>query len=205
MATSTFEAVTNKLVSLSTDDTSSALGACGDRVVLRPIDYFDSTTKMAASKKKPRMPKFCPKERANCLSILFFTWIGPLLRLGWKRPLQDEDIYTVMHSDHSSTLGTKLEMNWFKHLEDCARTRKKPCFRWTVFLTFYKKFLFYGCFSMLEECVFRMIQVVALGFLIDYFSLDKAKLHSHLIAQIACGKLMMHNTSHFTYCLHRLE
>lgn len=130
---------------------------------------------------------FPPRAQADCLSILLFWWLRKLLWTGWKRELKEEDIYPVLYSDHSSVLGLKLEQNWYKHLRECAKKNSMPSFRWCVFRTFGPKFLLSGMFGLVEECIFRILQVVSLGFLIEYFTEEGHKTTTRTTAIMACG------------------
>lgn len=137
-----------------------------------------------------KRPRVSAREKASCLSVLLFWWLNQIFYVGWKRGLTPEDVHPVLSTDRAGPLGEKLEKNWLKHLLKCSKSKRKPSFSWVLFLTFGPKFLFYGIFSMLEECVFRMIQVVSLGYLITYFKvLDvDRKVNSGTMANVATGK-----------------
>jgi hypothetical protein len=123
------------------------------------------------------------REKATCLSILLFWWLRSIIKAGWKRDLREEDVYPVLKTDHSATLGDKLEKNWLNHLKKCGQKNRKPSFKWVLFKTYGKQFFFYGFFSMLEECLFRTIQVVSLGWVITSFeeTQETAKTHSQTL------------------------
>jgi len=43
----------------------------------------------------------CPEWGAGVLSSLTFSWLSPLIRKGYKAPLQDKDIWTLPPTDRS--------------------------------------------------------------------------------------------------------
>ena len=51
-----------------------------------------------------------PYEKANIFSKITFSFISPLLSLGKKRPLKDEDLFDLVESDESKYLAEKLQM-----------------------------------------------------------------------------------------------
>lgn len=50
-----------------------------------------------------------PRERANLLSILLFTYTIPLFRKGYSKDLELNDIDQELKCDKSETLGNRLE------------------------------------------------------------------------------------------------
>ncbi|KAL1863269.1 ATP-binding cassette transporter yor1 [Paecilomyces lecythidis] len=65
-------------------------------------------TLMILSKEKPPVPKertVCPEYNAGFLSTLTFQWTAPLLAVGWKRPIELNDIWLV-NPDRSASKFT---------------------------------------------------------------------------------------------------
>lgn len=50
-----------------------------------------------------------PRERANILSTLFFTWTIPMFVKGYKKDLEMHDMYQPLTCDRSDSLGDRLE------------------------------------------------------------------------------------------------
>lgn len=128
-----------------------------------------------------------PREHASCLSVLLFWWLRKVIVTGLRRDLAEEDVYPILPGDRAGRLGDILEKKWIQHLQACAKKNKKPSFRWVLFLTYWRRFIYFGLFSMLEECVYRILQVIALGVIIEYFSLNHTKSHSTSMAYLAAG------------------
>ena len=51
-----------------------------------------------------------PYEKANIFSKFTFSYISPLLTLGKKRPLKEEDLYSPIKSDESECLTEKMQL-----------------------------------------------------------------------------------------------
>lgn len=51
-----------------------------------------------------------PRESANILSIVFFTWTLPIFKKGYEKILKLGDIFRPLNSDKSDRLGDQLEM-----------------------------------------------------------------------------------------------
>lgn len=60
-----------------------------------------------------------PKKVASV--YLSFSWLNPLFRIGYRRKLQEDDMYKVLPEDASDRLGEELQ-RWFKFIvSDCTR------------------------------------------------------------------------------------
>lgn len=55
----------------------------------------------------------CPEWNAGILSSLTFTWLSPLIRKGYKTPLQDKDIWSLPPADR---YGAGLRMSTWGEL-----------------------------------------------------------------------------------------
>ena len=54
----------------------------------------------------------CPIESATVFSRLTFSWMTPLMRLGYKQYLTEEDLWGLSPSDKASTTGDQFEKAW---------------------------------------------------------------------------------------------
>eukprot|EP00210_Caulerpa_lentillifera_P008090 g7724.t1 len=59
----------------------------------------------------------CPERHVGLLSVLTFSWMSPLLRQGYKRPLEFDDIWSLDYPDHSRKLSSDFQRHWTKELE----------------------------------------------------------------------------------------
>ena len=49
-----------------------------------------------------------PEANANWLSLITFAWIGPLMRLGYSRPLEATDLYKLQDDRSSGAIADKI-------------------------------------------------------------------------------------------------
>lgn len=50
-----------------------------------------------------------PKEAASLFSLLSFSWLNDLLKRGNQRPLENDDLPTLLQEDQSQALTKDLE------------------------------------------------------------------------------------------------
>ncbi|KAI9475895.1 MAG: multi drug resistance-associated protein MRP [Benjaminiella poitrasii] len=55
-----------------------------------------------------------PEEKADIFSRLTFSWMTPLMRLGYKKPLTMDDLWNLKTDDQSAIVGYKFQQNWEK-------------------------------------------------------------------------------------------
>lgn len=55
-----------------------------------------------------------PEANANWFSLLTFEWIGPLIRLGYSRPLEATDLYKLQDERSSSVIAEKIVYSFEK-------------------------------------------------------------------------------------------
>ncbi|XP_064120685.1 ATP-binding cassette sub-family C member 4-like [Macrobrachium nipponense] len=127
--------------------------------------------------KRDRLPN--PRDTAGSISKMVFWWVIPLMRLGYSRPLNAEDLYRVQKHDASQLLGDKLQKCWDDEvLKSKVKGRKASyvnalarCFGWEYGRV--------GLLAAFEECVLRIGQPLCLGGLIRYFNGEKGYTELH--------------------------
>ncbi|KDQ09674.1 hypothetical protein BOTBODRAFT_137615 [Botryobasidium botryosum FD-172 SS1] len=65
-----------------------------------------------------------PDRDSNLVSRILFTWLTPILAVGWTRPLQNDDLWEVNPERRAAHVGTALEDNFFKRCPPDRRPRK---------------------------------------------------------------------------------
>ena len=53
-----------------------------------------------------------PKKNAGIFSILFFRWIGEIVAIGNKRPIEIDDLFPLLSEDKTETSAEKFERTW---------------------------------------------------------------------------------------------
>ena len=64
-----------------------------------------------------------PKKNANIFSILSYWWVGELLALGNKRPLENDDLFPLPDEDKTQTSTEKLQRTWNEETASHASNR----------------------------------------------------------------------------------
>ncbi|CAN1227639.1 ABC transporter C family member 2 [Linum grandiflorum] len=54
----------------------------------------------------------CPERHVNIFSNIIFSWMSPLMRLGYKRPLTEKDIWKLDTWDRTDTLNDRFQKCW---------------------------------------------------------------------------------------------
>ncbi|XP_061082797.1 multidrug resistance-associated protein 4 [Conger conger] len=112
--------------------------------------------------------KVNPVATANLFSKVFFCWLNPLFRIGYKRKLSEDDMYHVLPEDRSERLGEELQRHWDQEVQQAAKDLRKPKLTKAIIKCYWKPYAVIGIFTLIEE-VTKVIQPVFLGKLINYF------------------------------------
>lgn len=62
-----------------------------------------------------------PERGANVISWLLFGWMGPLMKLGFRRPIEEKDVWKLDEWDRTETLQRTFQRHWEAELR-----REKP-------------------------------------------------------------------------------
>ncbi|KAL1888446.1 hypothetical protein Sste5346_009563 [Sporothrix stenoceras] len=78
-----------------------------------------------------------PEAYANILSIVTFDWLGTLLRTGYSRPLQADDLYDLPGSRLTIDHADRLEKAWAARLK--ANNERQPAGQWLAWRPFWSR------------------------------------------------------------------
>ncbi|XP_019738054.1 multidrug resistance-associated protein 4-like isoform X10 [Hippocampus comes] len=109
-----------------------------------------------------------PSSKANLFSKLFFCWLNPLFRTGYKRRLEENDMYRILPEDASDRLGEELEWYWKQDVKHAAKDRRQPQLTRVLIKCYWRSYAITGAYVFIQEVV-KVIQSVLLGTLIEYF------------------------------------
>ncbi|KAG9509318.1 Multidrug resistance-associated protein 4, partial [Fragariocoptes setiger] len=163
----------NKLTS-TTGQSSS--GSSGDTSSLDDEDLADLTAKLTAKDRVAFLKRPCPYDKASLFSrYITFYWITSLLRIGFKRGLEIDDLFGNPKEDASSDLGNQLQTGWRIELDRCKRKGQRP----NLLRVFARQYSFWFLMSWLwlivSHCIASPIQAMILGQLIsdatEYYTL----------------------------------
>ncbi|KAL2087480.1 hypothetical protein ACEWY4_016308 [Coilia grayii] len=109
-----------------------------------------------------------PSANANILSQIFFWWLNPLFAIGYKRRLEEHDMYRVLPEDGSQRLGEELQSYWDQEVRKAAKDLKEPSLSKAIIRCYWRAYAVLGIFTLVEEAI-KVIQPVFLGKLIEFF------------------------------------
>ncbi|KAE8299274.1 Multidrug resistance-associated protein 4 [Larimichthys crocea] len=109
-----------------------------------------------------------PSASANLLSKIFFCWLNPLFRIGYKRKLEEDDMYKVLPEDASDRLGEELQWYWDREVQQAAKELRTPKLTKVLVQCYWKSYSQIGVYIFIEE-VIKVIQPVLLGKIIEHF------------------------------------
>ncbi|KAJ6660858.1 hypothetical protein lerEdw1_017015, partial [Lerista edwardsae] len=115
-----------------------------------------------------RDDKYNPLSDANFCSRLFFWWLNPLLVIGYKRKLEEDDMYKILSEDSSKVLGEDLQGFWDKEVQKAKKEGRVPHLTKAIILCYWKPYLALGFFTLIEETL-KVVQPIFLGNIIGYF------------------------------------
>jgi len=67
-----------------------------------------------------------PREKAGFLSLLTFSWMNNVLKLGSKQPLEEKHLFPVETSNQAERLVADLEREWLAEKRASEQNRTKP-------------------------------------------------------------------------------
>ncbi len=140
-----------------------------------------------------------PLQSASFVSKLFFSWPFPLLQLGMKRPLEEDDLSDIMQVDSSAYNGTYFQRMWQRERETSYMSSKKPRLHHAIFWDFLRTLWYVQPFMALG-CAARVVQAVALGFFIDSLENNNRDNDTQVIGYaaliLACGSIVLMEHHH---------
>ncbi|XP_043334064.1 ATP-binding cassette sub-family C member 4-like isoform X7 [Cervus canadensis] len=108
-----------------------------------------------------------PLQNANFCSRLFVWWLNPLFKMGYKRKLEPNDMYSVLPEDRSQHLGEELQGYWDQEVKRAQKDAQEPSLMKAIVKCYWKSYLIWGMFAFLEEGT-RVVQPIFLGKMISY-------------------------------------
>ncbi|XP_069001598.1 ATP-binding cassette sub-family C member 4-like [Embiotoca jacksoni] len=113
-----------------------------------------------------------PLAAAGFVSRVFLCWLGPLLRLGHKRQLEESDMYDVLPEDRSERLGEELQRSWDREVRRAMKEGRGPKLSGVLAERYGKAYALAGLFVFLMEAI-KVAQPLFLGQIILYFENDE--------------------------------
>ncbi|XP_040123284.1 multidrug resistance-associated protein 4-like [Oryx dammah] len=95
--------------------------------------------------------KTSPLQKANFCSHLFVWWLNPLFKIGHKRRLEPDDMYSVLPEDRSQCLGEELQGHWDQEVKRAQKDAREPSLMKAIVKCYWKSCVVWGMFTFLEE------------------------------------------------------
>ncbi|KAJ1981339.1 hypothetical protein H4R34_002105 [Dimargaris verticillata] len=109
----------------------------------------------------------CPVDRASLLSRVTFSWLSPLLALGYQKPLEQDDLWPLPHSLQTRHVANTFHERWTKE-----RRTAKPSLFWVLATTFGAPFLLGGLIKLFNDLL-MYVQPQLLSLLIKFVQTQK--------------------------------
>ncbi|KAG0061844.1 hypothetical protein BGZ90_003357 [Linnemannia elongata] len=103
----------------------------------------------------PKEGPISPENRAGLLSQLTFWWLNDLYRIGYRRQIQEEDLYQVLDRRRTEVLGQALFDNWEAEKKSARLKGKRPSLLRALYWSFWRDYL--PSFIWLELADFSQI------------------------------------------------
>ncbi|KAG2178766.1 hypothetical protein INT43_001612 [Umbelopsis isabellina] len=88
----------------------------------------------------------CPEATANIFSRLTFSWLTPLMKLGYKQPLLMDDLWNLKPEDQAAVIAERFEQNWEKEMK-----KKNPSLLRVLVATLGGPFIFAGVLKAVQD------------------------------------------------------
>lgn len=88
----------------------------------------------------------CPEATANIFSRLTFSWMTPLMKLGYKQPLLMDDLWNLKPEDQSAVIAERFEQNWEKEMK-----KTNPSLLRVLVATLGGPFIFAGVLKAVQD------------------------------------------------------
>lgn len=106
-----------------------------------------------------------PRDRANIFSVLVFSWVIPLFKEGYSKPLETEDLFQSRSCDKSNILAEKLQWFWDqqKNAKNGASLLK------ALAKTFWREYSVLAVLCLINDVVLKIAQPQLLRRFLLYF------------------------------------
>ncbi|VVC32367.1 Hypothetical protein CINCED_3A020730 [Cinara cedri] len=111
-----------------------------------------------------------PRESANIIEILTFSWMLNLLKTARKRDLNENDLYATLNNHKSSLLGNELEKKWKNELINAKNANREPSLLRVLFQMFAGQILIIALVQILIDVVLRFTRPILFGGFLMYFT-----------------------------------
>ena len=104
----------------------------------------------------------CPELRANFFSRITFSWMNSIMVLGFKKPLAEEDLWSLKHDDDAHAVSIRFQQAWKQELRS-----HKPSLVGALAHSVCGPFFFATFFKLFQDLL-QFVQPLLLSALMDF-------------------------------------
>ncbi|ODH51654.1 hypothetical protein GX48_02119 [Paracoccidioides brasiliensis] len=139
----------------------------------------------------------CPYEYADIFSVLTFSWMTPLMKVGYKSFLTQDDLWNLRRRDTTHVTGDELEKAWARELK-----KKKPSLWRALFRAFSAPY-FRGAVIKCGSDILAFVQPQLLRLLITFIDSYQTESPQPAARGVALALAMFVVSVSQTACLHQ--
>ncbi|EEH23283.2 hypothetical protein PABG_05494 [Paracoccidioides brasiliensis Pb03] len=139
----------------------------------------------------------CPYEYADIFSVLTFSWMTPLMKVGYKSFLTQDDLWNLRRRDTTHVTGDELEKAWA-----CELKKKKPSLWRALFRAFSAPY-FRGAVIKCGSDILAFVQPQLLRLLITFIDSYQTESPQPAARGVALALAMFVVSVSQTACLHQ--
>ncbi|EEH36890.1 metal resistance protein YCF1 [Paracoccidioides lutzii Pb01] len=139
----------------------------------------------------------CPYEYADIFSVLTFSWMTPLMKVGYKNFLTQDDLWNLRRRDTTHVTGDELEKTWARELK-----KKKPSLWRALFRAFSAPY-FRGAVIKCGSDILAFVQPQLLRLLITFIDSYQTESPQPAARGVALALAMFVVSVSQTACLHQ--
>lgn len=144
-----------------------------------------------------------PMSTANIYERLTFSWLNPLLSLGTRKFLGEEDMWSLPPDQSAEALSNQLQAKWDKQLEALELNKKpKPSLKTAIAQAYGGPYLIAGLLIAIYDCL-SFVQPQLLRLLLSYVSSREGETPLSPVAGYAISILMFLNANMSTALMHQ--
>lgn len=102
---------------------------------------------------KSRVGGPAPEPRASWLSLVFFSWLSPLVAHAYRTPLMESDLYDLPDDDLSAHVALRFEQHWRAEVERARAAGVRPALWRVLKASLGRKFALAAGYKWLQDTV----------------------------------------------------
>ncbi|CAI5980420.1 unnamed protein product [Closterium sp. NIES-65] len=120
----------------------------------------------------------CPEDHTSFINRLTFGWMTPLMALGYRRPIEDSDVWRLNDGDRTATVYGRFEREWREE-----KARPKPWLLRALHSCFGRRF-WWGGFCKIGNDASQFVGPLMLSRLLSAMQSDEPAWHGYIYATI---------------------